>query len=151
GEPGRAGTHQRLVPAQHLLPGHEVHALRRPDASLPDGAGAEAVKGRAIMRPLLLVVVLCLALAEPAGAQTALELFPQDAAAAVAIRDLDDLIKKGDEFLQLAELRLPIRPSQLFDMGAAFLGVNQGMHRRAPAALVLMSPTDPREFKDLEF
>jgi hypothetical protein len=103
------------------------------------------------MRRFLLVCMVVLAISERAAAQGPLDLFPEDAAVGVAIRDLDDLIKKGDDFLVLSEIRMPIRPSQLFDQGTAFLRINKGLNRRAPAAVILMSPEKEEDFGNLRF
>jgi hypothetical protein len=94
---------------------------------------------------------MSLAVVERAAAQTALDLFPQDAAAGIAIRDLDDLIKKGDKFLTDADIRVPLRPSELFDQGTQFLGVNRGFNRKAPAGIVLLSPEKDSDFDGLRF
>jgi hypothetical protein len=75
-----------------------------------------------------------------ATAQTPLDLFPQDAVVSIGINDLDDLMKKGDKFLAEAEIRMPIRPSELFDQGTGFLGVRKGYDRKAPAIVTLMPP-----------
>ena len=82
-----------------------------------------------------LVAIIFLLLAAPAFGQGPLDLFPQDAVAAVAIRDLDGLIKKGDKFLNDTEIRVPLRPSDLFDQAVQFLGANKGLNRRGSAAL----------------
>jgi hypothetical protein len=103
------------------------------------------------MNRLLLVGVLFLGIADRVSAQAPLDLLPQDVVAAIAIRDLDALIKKGDKFLTAAEIRMPLRPSELFDQGVQFLGVRNGYDRKASAAIILMSPEREEEFKDLRF
>jgi hypothetical protein len=90
------------------------------------------------MRRLSLLLLLVLVTAQPGVAQTPLELIPRHAVVGIAIRDLDELIKKGDDFIRGAALQLPVRPSQLFDLGTQFLGVQRGLDRKAAAAVVLM-------------
>ncbi len=89
-----------------------------------------------------------------AGAQqaTMLDIVPADSAIAVAIRDLDDLQKKGDKLVADAELNISIRPSQLFSMAFGFLGIQGGLDERAPAAVILLRPEHGKElgFPDLE-
>jgi hypothetical protein len=83
------------------------------------------------MRMLLLGLIL-LSLVDHASAQTALDLLPQDAVGSIAIRNLDDLIKKGDDFLTKTAIRMPIRPSELFDQGAQAIGVTKVSTGRRP-------------------
>src|SRR5436305_8928792 len=79
-----------------------------------------------------------------AGAATAapdvLDLIPEDAAGAVAIRNLTELHKKGDKFLDETELKVSLRPSQLFDMAFDFLGLTRGVDRNGAAAIVAANP-----------
>jgi hypothetical protein len=92
-------------------------------------------------RTPLTACVLLLACAGAAPAQTGmLDLIPDEALAGFAIRDLNDLKKKGDKFLADAELKLPLRPSQLFAMACDFLGVRGGIDHDGTAALVLVRP-----------
>ena len=92
------------------------------------------------MRRMLLVCTVLLGISGRASAQAAIDLFPQDAIVSIAIRDLDDLVKKGDNFLTDSEIRMPVRPSELFDQGTQLLGIRKGYDRKAPAAVVLMRP-----------
>ncbi|MSU79429.1 MAG: hypothetical protein EXS16_15230 [Gemmataceae bacterium] len=91
------------------------------------------------MKPLLPLALL-LALAPSLHAQAVLDVLPQDAAAAIAIRDLDSLLKKGDKFLDETTIRMPLRPSKLFEEANNFLGIRGGLNRKGSAAIVLMSP-----------
>jgi hypothetical protein len=100
---------------------------------------------------LFLVGLLALSFADRAAAQTTLDLIPEDAVVSLAIRGIDDLIKKGDVFLKEADIHLPIRPSQLFDEGAKILGIVGGLDRKAPAAVVLMPPLKKEEFGSLRW
>ncbi len=86
-----------------------------------------------------------------ASAQTMLELVPQDAVAGIAIRNLDELIKRGDKFLTETAIDVPLRPSQLFDLGAVFVGANRGLDRKRPAAVVLLSPEKGQNDKGLDW
>jgi hypothetical protein len=69
------------------------------------------------MRRMLLVCTVLLGISSRASAQAAIDLLPQDAIVSIAVRDLDDLMKKGDKFLTDSEIRMPVRPSELFDQG----------------------------------
>ncbi len=87
-----------------------------------------------------------------AGGATAapdvLDLLPEDAAGAVAIRNLTELHKKGDKFLDETELKVSLRPSQLFDLAWSWLGITQGLDRDGPAAIVVANP-QKAGYKDL--
>jgi len=106
---------------------------------------------RKIMQRLLLVGIVILLAASSATAQTPLDILPEDAAVGIAIRDLDELIKKGNVFLRDADIRTPLRPSELFDQGTQILGINKGYDRKAPAAIVLLSPEKKEDFNGLRF
>ncbi|MBI1830078.1 MAG: hypothetical protein HYR84_01345 [Planctomycetes bacterium] len=101
------------------------------------------------MSRMFTIFACVLATALPAFAQTPLEILPEDAAVGIAIRDLDDLMKKGDVFLRDADIRMPIRPSQVFDQGAQFIGIRKGFDRKASAAIVLMSPEKKEDYNGL--
>jgi hypothetical protein len=72
--------------------------------------------------------------------ETMLDLIPADAGAAVAIRNLNDLKKKGDRFIADTEMKVPLRPSQVFEMGYQHLGINAGVDFNGSAAIVLANP-----------
>jgi hypothetical protein len=99
-------------------------------------------------------VALLLLTAGAARAQHGvLDVIPADAAAAVAVRNLDDLKTKGDKLIADAELQMPLRPSQLFDEAYKFLGVQGGVDPKGAAAIVLARPEDAGGdlgLKDLE-
>jgi hypothetical protein len=86
-----------------------------------------------------LATLLACSAAAPAG-QSLLDLVPADAGAAVAIRNLNDLKKKGDKFITDTELKVPLRPSQFFEMAYQFLGINAGVNFDGSAAIVLANP-----------
>ena len=69
-----------------------------------------------------------------------LELIPEDAAAAIVIRNADDLAKKGDKFLDDTGIDMPFRPSQLYDLLLAELRIRAGVDRERPVALVAANP-----------
>jgi hypothetical protein len=83
--------------------------------------------------------LFALAGAAPAGSGM-LDLIPDDAAAAFAVRDLNDLKKKGDQFLDETKLNVPLRPSQAFDWVYQYLGLKAGVDPNGSAALVLLGP-----------
>ena len=70
----------------------------------------------------------------------ALDLIPSKAAAAIVIRDADDLRKKGDDFLKETGVNLPLRPTDALDFVKTFLGIKDGLDLRRPAAAVLLRP-----------
>jgi hypothetical protein len=74
------------------------------------------------------------------GGSGMLDLIPEDAAAAFAIRDLNDLKKKGDQLLDETKLNVPLRPSEIFDLVYKELGLKAGVDPNGSAALVLLSP-----------
>ncbi len=97
-------------------------------------------------------MILCMA-TSPAAAQGPLDLLPQDAAASIAIRDLDDLIKRGDKFIADTGVDIPFRPSELFKEANQFLNIRDGLNIKKPAAIFLMRPEGPKDqigLKELE-
>src|SRR5262245_36498956 len=97
------------------------------------------------MRQLFVTCISLFAIASPAAAQTMLDLVPKDGAASIAIRNLDELIERGDEFLNGSAIKVPLRPSQLFDMGIAFLGIQRGYDRKRSAAIALLPPQNKED------
>jgi hypothetical protein len=90
---------------------------------------------------VLTVVALLAAVGAAAAAKPCpLELIPEDAAAGLAIRDLNDLKQKGDRLVADTELKLPVRPSDLFSMLYNFLGVNAGLDGDAAGAVIIANP-----------
>jgi hypothetical protein len=74
----------------------------------------------------------------PAG--DALDLVPEDAAAVLAVRSLNDLKKKGDKFVADAKLESLPRPSQMFDGLLDAEGIVEGMDHDGSAAFVVANP-----------
>src|SRR5262249_9200140 len=69
------------------------------------------------------------------------DLIPHRAAAAVTIRNLDELKKKGDRLVKEAELEFgPIRPSEFFTQIYNFLGLQGGIDDTGTAAIILLPP-----------
>ncbi len=101
------------------------------------------------MKSLVSLVVL-LAIHSALHAQPVLDALPQDAAAAIAIRDLDSLLKKGDKFLDETQIRMPLRPSKLFEEANNFLGIRSGFNRKGSAAIVLMATKERIGLQHLE-
>lgn len=87
-----------------------------------------------------LAVCLFLVWAGNSWSQTVLDLVPPEATAGIAIRNLDELKTRGDQFVADAGLQNQFRPSQLFVMGLQFLGINGGIDTKNAAALVLAPP-----------
>jgi hypothetical protein len=74
----------------------------------------------------------------PAG--DALDLVPEDAAAALAVRSLNDVKKKGDKFVADAKLESLPRPSQVFDSLLDAEGIVEGMDHDGSVAFVVANP-----------
>jgi hypothetical protein len=89
---------------------------------------------------------------ERVSAQTMLDALPRDAAACLAIRNLDELIDKGDKFLAASKIQVGLRPSQLFDEANRYLRIEHGLNKKGSAAIMLMSPAEEKKLKlqDLE-
>jgi len=105
-----------------------------------------------VLRNLLMASIFAI-IAAPASAQGMLDIIPQDAVFSIAVRDLDELVKKGDKFLTDTEIRVPLRPSMLFSLANDFLGIRAGLDRKKPAAILLLSPEKDDErlgFRDLD-
>ncbi len=89
-------------------------------------------------RLLAVAILLAAVAAAPAAPPDVLELVPEDAALALAIRNLTDLKKKGDKFFAdagLKEDRALLRPSLLFEQLYDAAGIRAGLDEDAPAAL----------------
>jgi hypothetical protein len=82
---------------------------------------------------LLLLSTGAVHAAEP----SALELIPQDAAFGLAIRNLAELRKKGDDFVTRTQANLGVRPSVAFDFLKSILNIKAGLNEEAPAAILL--------------
>jgi hypothetical protein len=93
-----------------------------------------------VRRTGLLVFVALYAAGSAAAAPGVLDLVPQDAAAALAVRNLGELKKKGDKFAADAELQSLPRVSQLFDMLLDGLGIRAGVDLDSSMAFVVANP-----------
>ncbi|HZY86889.1 MAG TPA: hypothetical protein VFE78_18795, partial [Gemmataceae bacterium] len=91
-------------------------------------------------KTVLPALVALWAWAGAANAADVLDLIPEDAAGAVAIRNLNELHKKGDKFLDESELKVSLRPTQLFDFAFTWLGITRGLDRDGAAAIVVANP-----------
>jgi hypothetical protein len=95
-------------------------------------------------RLLALAVLLAAAAAAPAAPaappESVLDLVPEDAAAALVVRNIADVKKKGDKFFDdvgIKETRFVPRPSALFDELYKFLEIKAGVDEDAPVALIM--------------
>src|SRR5262249_16954790 len=95
--------------------------------------------------PPLPTAALALLLAAPtapaAPAPDVLDLVPEDAALALAVRNITDLKKKGDKLFAdagLKDVSLP-RPSALFQQLYGARGIKAGLDEDAPAAAFVAS------------
>jgi hypothetical protein len=66
-----------------------------------------------------------------------LDLVPVNAAAGLVVRNLDELKTKGDKFVAESELRVPLRPSDVFALGLKALNITQGLDSKGSAAILL--------------
>src|SRR6187200_538678 len=97
-------------------------------------------------RPLLLPVALALLASsvcadEPKPAEKKADVFdivPSDAMAAVAIRNVAELIKRGDTLIEKTELKAPFRLSDGYNFVLAYLGIKAGVDREGAAALMMI-------------
>ena len=88
------------------------------------------------------------------GKPGVLDIVPSNAALALSIRNLQDLKRKGETFLEKTELQVFLRPSQLFDFALSWIGVRKGVDDQAPIALIMVDPdkvgTEYGKWEDLE-
>src|SRR5882762_3018401 len=92
-------------------------------------------------------LVLILAGALPAAAQSPLDHIPPDALGALVIRDLNDLQKKGDKMLDDMKVEKGARISTLLPLAFLGLGIPQGeLDLSRPIAIVVANPkaVDPK-------
>ena len=73
------------------------------------------------------------------GKSGILDIVPSDAALSFAIRNLQDLKRKGDTFLEKTGLQIPVRPSQIFDFALGWIGIQQGVDDQSPIALIMVN------------
>ena len=69
-----------------------------------------------------------------------LDIIPEDAFVAIAIRNLSELTERGDEFIDKTGLRVPMRLSKAYDFATTFLGIRDGLDKNGAAALMLFRP-----------
>ena len=74
----------------------------------------------------------------PQGAQKVgtLDLVPTDVVAAIAIRNVAELTKRGDALIDKAELKVPMRLSEGYRFVVSFLGIHRGLDDEGAAALM---------------
>lgn len=103
------------------------------------------------MKParLLLAASILALVAGTAQAQTVLDLVPADATAGIAIRNVAELSKRGDEFVNEAGMQNLFRPSQLWLLALQFLGINGGIDLKSPTAIVLAPPEKGQDLLNL--
>jgi hypothetical protein len=102
------------------------------------------------MRLILSLVVLCTGTLRVFAQASALDLIPANAAAAVVIRNAEELRKKGDEFLMKSNVDLGIRPTDALALVRNMLNLNEGVDLEQPAAAVLLRPEGARKTVGLE-
>lgn len=90
------------------------------------------------------VAVLCTTAA--AAQHAILDLVPAEPTlAAIAIQNIDELIKKGDKFIEETKFNVPFRPSELFRQGVQFLGVQGGLDEKGSLGILLLRPEGEKE------
>ena len=67
----------------------------------------------------------------------ALDLITEDAAVVIAIQSQSELQKKGDKLIEDSGIKIPARPSQLFDSVYDFLRIGDSVDRDGSAAIML--------------
>ena len=72
-----------------------------------------------------------------------LDLIPAEACGVFAVRNLNELKERGDTFIERTGTQSPLRPSQLFPMAYARLGITDGIDEDGPAALMILRYEDP--------
>src|SRR5262249_27211873 len=118
-------------------------ALRNLRKSVKSADACFNLRGFPMLQRIVPVsVVLALACAVPSRAQNgALDLVPSEQAiAAIVVRDLEGLLKKGDKFIDDTGFRLPLRPSELFREATRFLGIRGGLDDNGSGAIILLRP-----------
>jgi hypothetical protein len=91
-------------------------------------------------RATLLSLAGVLAWVSVASAEGVLDLIPRDAAAALTIRNLNDLKKKGDRFIADGQLKSLPRLSQLFDALLDGQGIRGGVDLDGSMAVMVANP-----------
>lgn len=86
---------------------------------------------------LLMLVVLCFA-APTFAAPTVLDVIPDDAQAALFVRNVKELKKKGDDLIKETELDLGIRPTDAVQWFYDQLGLKTGIDEERPTGIVLV-------------
>src|SRR5262249_17914245 len=96
---------------------------------------------------------LCVSASGVSAQTNSLDVIPADATAAIIIRNPRELSKKGDDFLQKAEINLGIRPTDALGMLGNLLGVTAGWDLDRPSGAVMLRPADAAGnvgFEDLQ-
>jgi hypothetical protein len=70
----------------------------------------------------------------------ALAVVPEDALVAIAIRNVQELTKRGDVFIEKTELKTPLRLSEGYRFVTGYLGLAKGLDEEGSAALMLFKP-----------
>lgn len=79
----------------------------------------------------------------------ALDVIPEDALAALAIRNVSELMKRGDTFIEKTELKVPMRLSDGYKFLIGYLGLKKGLDEEGSAALILAANKVPADFDQL--
>jgi hypothetical protein len=89
---------------------------------------------------LIALAVLAAPAARAHGGPGALDLIPEDAVAAVAVRNVNELQRKGDKLLAAAETPDEVQTARLFEFAFEHFGIGDVVDRDASAAVVLVNP-----------
>jgi hypothetical protein len=95
---------------------------------------------------VFLVVYLVFSIGSASGAEPekdagdrrlgTLEIIPTDAVAAIAIRNVKELTKRGDALIEKAEIKSPMRLSEGYAFVTMFLGIRRGLDEEGTAVLM---------------
>lgn len=100
-----------------------------------------------------LLLIGSLTAAEPAAPKKpgVLDIVPADALGAVGIRDVNELIKRGDVLIDKGEFKVPFRLSEGYKFVLGFVGISDGDDPEGAAALMMIRLKDDKveEFKGL--
>lgn len=94
-----------------------------------------------MQRSAIVSTFLLLLMSVKVSAETPMEVLPARVGVALSVRNLEELQKKGDEFLkELKGVNVSIRPSQILTMAYAILNLQGVVDEKRPTAIILASP-----------
>lgn len=79
----------------------------------------------------------------------ALDVIPEEALLAISIRNVSELIKRGDTFIDKTEFKTPMRLSDGYKIVTEFLRIKKGLDEEGSAALFVMGTKVDLDFQTL--